>query len=189
MGNISSVENAFHFIGEEAMIIHTPEEFIGITHLVIPGVGAFSEAMANIKQKGFAELIQQKARESMPILGICLGMQILASVGEEGGITPGLDIIPGRVVRFAFAEPRVPHVGWDTVTVTRENPILKDTQDYYFVHSYHFVADDQNSVIATCDYGITFTTAVQKDNILGVQFHPEKSFQAGLEVLRRFAAL
>ncbi len=191
MGNITSVLNACVFAGLDAKIITTPAELDSVTHIILPGVGAFNKGVANLEQSGFKQVLIEKAQAGIPFLGICLGMQLLATSGEEGGTTPGLNLIPGTVVKFPFVEPRVPHVGWNNLLIVRENPIIMPDQplDFYFVHSYFFVPVNQSDVIATCDYGGDFTVAIQHKNIFGVQFHPEKSFVAGLAILKRFAAL
>ncbi len=191
MGNVTSVKNACTYVGAEAKILHDPTELKGVSHVILPGVGAFGMGMERLKQSGFADALRDVVAERKPLLGICLGMQLFASVGEEGGVNEGFGFIPGRVVRFSITDLRIPHVGWNNLTIKKENPILTGEQglDFYFVHSYHLVLDDSTHEVASCDYGIPFTAVVQKGCIFGTQFHPEKSFRAGLDLLERFSCL
>ncbi len=190
MGNVTSVRNAFEFLGVPVKIVETPQALNEVTHIVLPGVGAFYEGMKNLRELGFAEaLVTAAVKEKKPLLGLCLGMQLLASSGNEGGESEGLDLIPGRVNRLPEGQERVPHVGWNTANVVRPNDLIKAVADFYFVHSYYVAAEDTATVIATTDYGITFPSAVARGKIYGVQFHPEKSDKAGLEILQNFARL
>mgnify|MGYP001619555017 CR=1 FL=1 len=191
MGNITSVKNACDFIGVPAVIIRKPEELDRVDRIILPGVGAFRMGMEKLNKLGFEDAIKRKVAESYPLLGICLGMQLLASVGEEGGESLGLNLIKGRVLRFDLVELRVPHVGWNNVNISRENPLIKEESglDFYFVHSYHMLLDDKEDEIVSCEYGKRFTAAVAHGSIFGTQFHPEKSFRSGLDILRRFSAV
>jgi glutamine amidotransferase len=193
MGNLRSVLNAFDLIGADAQLVDTPAGLEPADRIVIPGVGAFRDAMAALDERGFTEALPRVAESGRPILGICLGMQLLASQSSEHGEHTGLDLIPGRVERI---EPglglRVPHVGWNDLSVTRESPLLDGwggEVTCYFVHSYELRPDDSESVIATTDYGRPLTACVQSANVYGAQFHPEKSADDGLRLLRNFVSI
>ncbi len=187
MGNVTSVKNAFEFLNIPVTLITTPAELAKVSHVVLPGVGAFTEGMENLRQLGFIGALQETVVEKQkPFLGICLGMQLLATVGEEGGETAGLNFISGRVKRLPDLGQRIPHVGWNTVEVVRKNKLITEKIDVYFVHSFYFDVADQEAVVGECDYGIKFPAIVNKNNIYGTQFHPEKSHQAGLAILKNF---
>lgn len=192
MGNIRSVAKAFKKLGASFVISNAPEDIKKSTHLVLPGVGAFGDGMANLKKFKLVELLKEEVlKKKKPFLGICIGMQLLASKGEEHGQHNGLGWIKGTVRRFAIDEKRykIPHIGWNDITVKIANSLfsnIKTGSDFYFVHSFHLVPEDQRIVAATCDYGETFAAAISKDNIFGVQFHPEKSQQAGIQIIKNF---
>jgi len=194
MGNLSSVTNTFDYLGIESIIIEDPEQFNKISHLVIPGVGSFAEAMDNITKRNFIEPIRDFDAKCSPILGICLGMQLLAEFGTEPYEVEGLGLIKGRVELFKEKEIRVPHVGWNGIQIVHDHPILEEVKksaDFYFVHSYKFVVEDDTSIVALTDYGINFPSIVMNDkkNTVGIQFHPEKSQKQGLQILTNFAKL
>ncbi len=191
MGNITSVKNACDFIGVPSVIVHRPEELDGVDRIILPGVGAFRMGMEKLSKLGFEDAIKGKVAEGYPLLGICLGMQLLASVGEEGGETPGLNLVGGRVMRLDVPGFRVPHVGWNNINISRENSLIKEESglDFYFVHSFHLLLDNKDDEIASCEYGIQFTAALGRGRIFGTQFHPEKSFRSGLDIIRRFSAV
>jgi glutamine amidotransferase len=156
--------------------------------VVLPGVGAFRDCMRNLEELSLLEAVVKSIRKGKPYLGICLGMQILFTESEEFGICRGLDILPGRVPRFAV-DLKVPHMGWNTVTMLRRPPIFNGVPDgafFYFVHSYYVLPDERDVIAMTTDYGITFTSMVWKENIFAMQFHPEKSQETGLRVLKNF---
>jgi len=193
MGNLRSVLNALELIEAESRLVDTPAGLEGADHVVIPGVGAFPDAMAALDERGFTEALPQVAASGRPILGICLGMQLLASRSSEYGENRGLDLIPGSVEPI---EPgsglRIPHVGWNDVTVTRLSPILEGWNGEvtcYFVHSYELRPDNPDAVTATTDYGRPITACVERDNVFGAQFHPEKSAGDGIRLLRNFVAI
>jgi len=192
MGNLFSVQNALRVLKADAVISKDPEDLKNASHIILPGVGAFPDGMKNLKASGFVEILKREVLENKkPFLGICLGMQMLASIGEEHVKTEGLGLIPGAVRSFQVPEKefRIPHVGWNDAYPTEAGKVLFDGVDqnvFYFVHSYHFVPDDTSTVAAWCDYGECFVAAVRKDNIFGVQFHPEKSQKNGLMVLENF---
>lgn len=192
MGNLQSVRNSCEFLGREVRVISRSEELDGLTQVILPGVGAFSEGMKNLTRLGLVGGLRRLVQEKkIPFLGICLGMQLLADRGTEGGLTDGLAFIPGTVVRFDDSRVRVPHIGWNNLRIRRANPLLTDGMavDYYFVHSYYLDAADPDDVIADCEYGIPFACAVGRANIFGVQFHPEKSHEFGLAILKNFFRL
>ncbi len=193
MGNIKSVCNSLDFLGKPNVVINDLEGFNEITHLIVPGVGAFATAMSNINQKGFAAKIHEFANSGKPVLGICLGMQLLATSGTEPTETEGLNLIPGKVVKIESDSVRVPHMGWNAVALKQEDDPLfkfaKKNVDYYFVHSYHFVVDNPDHILTSTEYGEEFTSIVVKDNVYGIQFHPEKSQKSGLHLLKNFTEL
>lgn len=190
IGNIGSLRNALHCQGWDTVSVSTPEDFDDLTHLLLPGVGAFASAMARLNEVRLVEPIRQFAAQGRPVLGICLGMQILAEMGLEGGDTQGLGFIPGKVIPIE-ARPglRLPHVGWNEAKQTRAHPVLKGIRndvDFYFVHSYRFSAALPDTVLAETEYGELFPSIVGKGNVIGTQFHPEKSQTNGLRLLDNF---
>lgn len=183
-GNVASVQNALERLGVNAFISDSPNELMQADRLIFPGVGHATHAMHNINSKGLGTVLSSFKR---PILGICLGMQLMGKASEEGD-TLGLNLMDFNVNLFRIPE-KVPHMGWNSIEVTK-NPILKGIPSgsyFYFVHSYY--AELSTNTIATCNYTIPFTAAVNKDNRFGVQFHPEKSGDAGIEILRNFINL
>ncbi len=191
MGNLRSLAKALEAVGAEVCVSSDPATLGRAERIVLPGVGAFGECVSNLRRSGLIDALEMEVRvHKKPFLGICLGMQVLATEGREYGIHPGLDWIPG-VVR-SFREDRqvkVPHVGWNEVIPRKPSPLfagLRAESTFYFVHSYHFVCKDPGSVAAECDYGGMFTAAVQRENIFATQFHPEKSQDQGLRLLRNF---
>jgi glutamine amidotransferase len=195
MGNLGSVRRALEECGARVMVSDKPEDLRTASHIVLPGVGAFTDGMANLNSRNWAAEINRAAIEDcIPMLGICLGMQLLADVGFEGGKTAGLGLVPGIVdlLEIQNIGERVPHVGWNEVILHGE-PHLFDqitTQtDFYFVHSYHFRATNSSHITTTTPYCGGFTSSVQHGNIYGVQFHPEKSQRAGFQLLRNFLKL
>lgn len=188
MGNITSVQNALEYLKIPVKVVRRAEELDEVSHLILPGVGAFPEGMRNLEELGFVEAITKNVIErKKPILGICLGMQLMATVGFEGEKTSGLNLMEGEVVRLPEMGLRIPHVGWNNIWMKKKNAVLTDDADFYFVHSFHFRPENQETIMATSEYGVVFAAAVNRDNIYGVQFHPEKSQQAGLNVLRNFS--
>jgi glutamine amidotransferase len=188
-GNLRSVEKAFIAVGAEAVISSDKALLESASSLVLPGVGAFGDAMASLRAQGFDRIIIEAARAGKPILGICLGYQLLFDEGEEFGLHRGLGLLPGRVVRFPESDLRVPHVGWNQVSRHRPHPIFNDLVEdpfFYFVHSF-YVKPASEHLIGATDYGLEFASIAGRDNIVGVQFHPEKSQQAGLQLLKNFA--
>jgi glutamine amidotransferase len=190
MGNLRSVEKAFQFLGFDAVITDRPEQAEGATHLVLPGDAAFGDAMRNLVDRGWDDLILKGVEQGKPFLGICMGLQLMFDESEEGGKHRGLGMLPGRIVKFPATE-RVPQIGWNQIAIERSVEILDGVPEgsyFYFVHSYYVDAADADRV-ATTEYGQEYTSIAARDNALGVQFHPEKSQQIGLRLLRNFARL
>lgn len=190
VGNDQSVMNALKFLGYDFLVSNKKEDILSSSAYILPGVGAFNEAMANLNNLGIIDLLKEQIlKGGKPILGICLGFQILAESSEENGLHNGLGLIKGRVVRFKAKKGfRIPHVGWNTLKIIKENPLflkLQGNPSFYFDHSYHLECD-KSYVSAECFYGENVVAAVQKDNIFGVQFHPEKSQNNGLKLFRSF---
>ncbi len=191
MGNLRSVQKAFEAVGHRAEIVEDPERIRSASHVVLPGVGAFADAMTELRRTGMDEAFQEAVRAGKPCLGVCLGLQLLFTTSDEDGEYTGLDLIPGKVVRFA-ARPglKVPHMGWNTLTVRRPIPLLEGIEDgasVYFVHSYHAEPDDPADVAATSDYPEPFPAIGNRDNLTACQFHPEKSQRIGLAMYANFA--
>ena len=191
MGNLLSVKNAVEYLGFDAVIVNTPSELAHYKKLILPGVGAFPDCIKNIKENGFIqELNNQVLVNKKPILGICLGMQVMAKTGTEGGATEGLGWFDAEVELIIPNSNtcRIPHVGWSETTCVNHQIFdgIKGIPEFYFVHSYHMKVQNHQDVIATFDHGGIFTAAVAKNNIVGCQFHPEKSQEHGLIVLNNF---
>jgi len=198
IANISSVEKALKKISQQYFIANKSEDLEKATHIILPGVGAFEEGMKRLKEKNFIEAIKKEVLENKkPILGVCLGMQLLFS-GSEEGETPvkGLGLIKGEVKKFKFSEDKklkIPHIGWNEVFFKGEIPKIFDGIEknscFYFLHSYHATSDEENICKAFTNYGYDFISAIQKENIFGVQFHPEKSQKKGLKLLKNFCEI
>lgn len=193
MGNLRSVQKGFEKVGVEARITSDRQEIAKAEKLVLPGVGAFRDAMAELKQRDLVGPICDAIEADKPFLGICLGLQLLFDVSYEGGEYEGLGVLAGEVVRFDVpAEFKVPHMGWNQAMIRRPAPILNGIQDgthFYFVHSYYVVPKDPEVVAIEVDYHRPFCAMAWRGNLFATQFHPEKSQTHGLEVLRNFAAL
>jgi glutamine amidotransferase len=191
IANLGSIERTLRETADEVVIVKEAHQISEVDRLVLPGVGAFPVAMARLSDTGLAPGIRDFAVDRrQPILGICLGMQLLASLGEEYGTTPGLDLIPGRVRRFDDSYgSRIPHVGWNSVDLEAQSPLFIDIptgMDFYFVHSFVFEVQHQHFCSASATNGERFSAVVQSDNVVGVQFHPEKSSRIGRRLLRNF---
>ncbi|TSA38384.1 MAG: imidazole glycerol phosphate synthase subunit HisH [Porphyromonadaceae bacterium] len=192
MGNLMSVQHALNFLGAEVKVCENPGSLSDIDRIVLPGVGAFGDCIKNLRQMGFVEpLGDMVMRDGVPILGICLGMQVMARRSFEGGEHEGLGWIDGDVIRIRPEDTslRVPHIGWNEVHYDSESPLfarLPDICDFYFVHSYFVHCNDPGDVEATCYYGGTITAAIRKKNVFATQFHPEKSQDYGLRILENF---
>ncbi len=191
MGNLRSVLNAVHSLGVDHRVVRAGEELEGLSHLIVPGVGNYRAAMRQLEARALVEPVRAFAASRRPTLGICLGMQLLSSTGDEGEPGPGLGLIAGHVERFDPAlVPSIPHVGWNEVRLTRKHPVLariKSGVDFYFVHSFHFRTARDEDALGRVEYGgREYTAIVARDNVLGVQFHPEKSQNNGLRLLENF---
>ncbi|MDD4776095.1 MAG: imidazole glycerol phosphate synthase subunit HisH [Syntrophomonas sp.] len=193
MGNLASVQNAFLKVGYPTLITARPEDILAADKVVLPGVGAFGDAIHNLRQRGMDETIRQIVERQTPLLGICLGMQLLFSQSEENGLHLGLDIIPGRVQRFDLpADFKVPQIGWNSIVINPASRLLAGIPSdsyFYFVHSYYVVPDDSAVVAARTDYGIDFVSAIERGALMATQFHPEKSSRLGLRILKNFGEL
>ncbi|MEX0978407.1 MAG: imidazole glycerol phosphate synthase subunit HisH [Pirellulales bacterium] len=193
MGNLRSVQKGFEKVGHQATITSDPNELARADKIVLPGVGAFGDAMAELERRELVEPIRRAIDSGKPFLGICLGLQLLFDVGYEGGTHQGLGILPGKVVRFELPhEYKVPHMGWNQLAIRQQAPLLAGLDDgvhCYFVHSY-YVAPSEAGVIATeTSYPAPFCSMIWRDNLFATQFHPEKSQQQGLLMLKNFAEL
>lgn len=193
-GNLTSVRNALRYLGAEVELIRHPVQLAHASHIVLPGVGSFPDLMERLTATGFADALpNEMTHKAKPFLGICIGMQVLATTGLEFETCPGLGIIPGQVrpIDTSRTNERLPHVGWNEVEASASSPLYEgmDQPAFYFVHSFHLVPDDPACVTGTCTYGEGITASVQRDNIFGVQFHPEKSQHDGLRLLRNFLHL
>ena len=191
MGNLRSVQKGFERVGVQAEIVADPRQIGPTDKIVLPGVGAFGDAIAELRRRDFVSLIRDAIAANQSFLGICLGLQMLFDVGYEGGEHEGLGILRGKVLRFDLPhEFKVPHMGWNRGRIVRPAPILRETAPdtfFYFVHSYYVVPEDKDVIAIECDYGGPFCAAVWKDNLFATQFHPEKSQADGLKLLKNFA--
>jgi glutamine amidotransferase len=192
MGNLRSVQKGFERMGHEVVVTNNAKTILDASKVVLPGVGAFPDCMRNLREYGLIDAVYTTIRSGKPFLGICLGLQLLFTESEEFGISKGLDIIKGRVIRFKgpeFADLKIPHMGWNSISIKRQVPVLRDVPDnshVYFVHSFHVVPEDKSLIATTTPYGIEFVSSIWKDNIFAAQFHPEKSQSLGLSILKRF---
>lgn len=192
MGNLHSVAKGFAKVGVEARVTSDPRAVVEADGVVLPGVGAFGDAMFNLRHLGMLDAIRRVVKEGRPLLGICLGMQLLFSESEEHGRHVGLHLIPGKVRRFQ-GDFKIPHMGWNDLTIRRpDHPLVdgvKNGDFVYFVHSYYADPQDPGVVVADTDYHVRVPAIVAKDHVMGMQFHPEKSSDIGLRMLRNFADL
>jgi imidazole glycerol-phosphate synthase subunit HisH len=195
MGNLGSIYNMFKKIGFDSKISSDIEEIEAASKIILPGVGSFDNAMKRINDSGFKDILNFKAlTEKIPFLGICLGMQLLTDSSEEGSI-PGLGFIPAKTLRFNSADNnklKIPHMGWNLVSKSNSSMLtanLAEESRFYFVHSFYVKVNDEKNSILKTNYGIGFDSAIQKDNIFGVQFHPEKSHRYGMNLLSSFSKI
>jgi len=193
--NIGSILNMIRRTGHEGVAVRTPEQVRAAQRLILPGVGAFDHGMRALADRGLLEPIREIAdKRGVPVLGVCLGMQLLCDGSEEGSL-PGLGLIPGRCRKFQSTpqQPvRIPHMGWSTITPRQAHPLLADLgprSRFYFVHSYHVVCADPDHQLAIAEHGITFSAMIRREAVLGAQFHPEKSHRFGMAMLARFAEI
>jgi len=195
LGNLNSISNMIKKIGSVANVISSPEHLDDASKIILPGVGAFDAGMTGLKNGGWIEPLNHSVfKQKTPILGICLGMQLMCNYSEEGNI-PGLSWIDASVKKFVFDDTnsslKIPHMGWNTIKIKKANSLLKidNEQRFYFVHSYYVECNNWNDIISVSNHGFDFTAAFGKDNIYGVQFHPEKSHRYGMAVLKNFIEL
>lgn len=190
MGNLRSVQKAFEFLGLRAHITDKADDLVNASRIVLPGVGAFADAIKRLEETGLCDTMQGEIKKGKPFMGICLGMQLMLDKSFENGEHQGLGLVPGDVVPFNVQSLKVPHMGWNSLEA-RDN-ILFNAQGrkyVYFVHSYHAAHVPEEYVVAKTQYGYPFVSVMQKDNVFGLQFHPEKSGNTGLDMLRRFGDL
>ena len=190
MGNLRSVEKAFQYLGHDAKIITDAGQLADADHLVLPGDAAFGDAMRNLREGGWDQRIHDHVDTGRPFLGICVGLQLMLGGSEEMGQHTGLGLLPGKCVRFPTSE-KVPQIGWNQIERQVASPLLEGVEDgsfFYFVHSYYVEAEQATDQLATTDYGIQYTSIAGRDNVYGVQFHPEKSQKIGLRLLTNFAS-
>ncbi len=193
MGNLRSVQKALESVGHSAEITSDPDRVRRASRVVLPGVGAFADAAAELRRTGLGEAFRDAVAEGKPCLGVCLGLQLLFEVSEEDGRHQGLGLLPGRVVRFASSPGlKIPHMGWNSLRVLRPSHLLAGLgpdPSVYFVHSYHARPDRRDDVIAESDHSHPFAAIVERDNLMACQFHPEKSQRVGLAMYANFAAI
>lgn len=200
IGNLRSIEKAFQHVDVAVRRTDDPEAIRSADRLVLPGVGAFGACIGEVRSRDLGDPIRAAIDAGTPFLGVCVGLQLLFEVGEERGEHPGLGVLPGRVVRFDREELeaasgetlKIPHMGWNTVRFSRPHPLLAEIPDesyFYFVHSFFVRPEREEDVLGWTEYGVPFPAMVGRENVLGVQFHPEKSQTHGLRILRNFAAL
>jgi len=200
MGNLRSVQKALEFIGAEVVVTHDADLILNADSVVLPGVGAFKDCMANLKELKLVDPIRRFIDSGKPFLGICLGLQVLFEESEEYGPVDGLGILPGKVVRFTDlgADPKkgsslkIPHMGWNQIRVKKDLPLFAEVGDspyFYFVHSYYVVPENSEIIATVTHYGVEFVSGIQHENIYAFQFHPEKSQTLGLSILEQFSNL
>ncbi len=199
MGNLRSVQKGFEKVGHEALVTSDRRKILDADRVVLPGVGAFADCMSNLDRLGLVDTVGRVIESGRPFMGICLGLQLLFEEGEEFGIHKGLGILRGRVVRFPAEVPgnpeqiyKIPHMGWNKIKIMNRPPHLKYVEDggfFYFVHSYYVVPQDGSITATTTEYGLEFVSSVWKDNIFAAQFHPEKSQEQGLGILKAFGEI
>ena len=192
-GNLQSVKKAFDFIGAENVITNDPKTILSADKILLPGVGSFGDAMDSMAKSGLVEIVKECALSGKPFLGICLGLQLLFEESEESPGVKGLGIFKGKIKRFPNDMGlKIPHIGWNSLEIKQKDGIFKDIPEnayVYFVHSYYLHAEDENDIATVTNYGIDFHSAVGKNNVFATQFHPEKSGDVGLQILRNFASM
>ena len=193
VGNLFSLKSSFAFLGEPVRVSSDPDEIYKADRVILPGVGAFADAAARLRAGGLDEAVKSVAKKGTPLLGICLGMQLLFDASEEYGYHAGLGLLPGCVRRIPVPDEsyKIPQIGWNSLHIVREHPLFANTNEgdfVYFVHSF-YVKGCGDALVAGAEYGVTVPGAVARGNVYGCQFHPEKSGEAGLRILRAFAAL
>lgn len=189
-GNIRSVEKAVALLGHEALVTREREEIVAADHVILPGVGAFGDAMDKLHSYGLVSVIQEAVDKKIPFLGICLGLQLMFESSEEAPGVDGLGLLPGKILRIPDGEDlKIPHIGWNSLTFPNPGRLFRGIAEgsyVYFVHSYYLKADDPQVVKAATEYGTLIHASVERDNIFACQFHPEKSSETGLKILQNF---
>ena len=192
-GNIKSVEKALQFLGQEPVVTRDKETLLQAEKVIVPGVGAFGDAMGKMHQYGLVEVLREIAAKGTPLLGICLGLQLLFESSEETPGVEGLGLLPGKIVRIPDKEGfKIPHMGWNSIQINPASRLLKGIEEgayVYFVHSYYLQAENEADVAATTDYVVNIHAAAEHENIFATQFHPEKSGEIGLQILKNFIEL
>lgn len=192
-GNLRSVQKALEFLGYESIITSEESEILSAERVILPGVGAFGEAMDQLRSRGLDDTIEKVVESGKPFLGICLGLQLLFEESEESPGVKGLGILPGKIVKITGGQGlKIPHMGWNQLNIQKKNGFLKQMGDnpfVYFVHSYYMEPSDKSLIAATTDYGTELPVAVEKGNVMAAQFHPEKSGTVGLQILKNFAEM
>lgn len=192
LGNLHSVQKAISFVGGDAQVTSDTKTILDAEKVVLPGVGAFADGMKGLETHGLTDTVRKAAELGKPLLGICLGMQMLFEESDEKGKHLGLGFLPGKVVQFQQPGIKIPQIGWNQIELTRPSPLTKDLQGgeyFYFNHSYYCVPEQKGDVLSITEYGLRFCSAVGRANIYGVQFHPEKSQKTGLQILKNFVEL
>ena len=191
MGNLRSVEKAVNAAGFDAKITNCIQDLKDASHIIMPGVGAMKDAMEALNKSNLIEEIKKEIKLGKPFLGICLGMQMLFNKSFEGGKVECLSLIDGDIVKFEDKGQKIPHIGWNQIEIKKETPLLSGIDDlnFYFVHSYHAKCNNKEDILTTTNYSYDFVSSVSKDNMYGVQFHPEKSGDIGIKLLRNFGGI
>lgn len=189
-GNIESVRKALQYLGEDPVLTRNGEEILQADRIILPGVGAFGDAMEKLHHYGLTEVLKKAVKQGIPFLGICLGLQLLFESSEESPGVEGLSLLPGRILRIPSGEGlKIPHIGWNSLSYPSQGTLFEGIREdayVYFVHSYYLKAENEAIVKAVTDYGVPIHAAVEKDNLFGCQFHPEKSSETGLKILENF---
>lgn len=188
-GNLHSVKNALDFLGADSKITSNAEEILAADAVILPGVGAFGDCMASLEKMQLTETARAAAKSGKPFLGICLGLQLMFEESEEAPGVKGLGIFKGKIVKIPERGLKIPHMGWNSITLSKDSKILDDNSFVYFVHSYYLNTEDEELVSAYTEYGEKLAIAVERGNVFATQFHPEKSGDAGMNILRKFVAL
>jgi len=196
MGNIGSVQNMLNYLKIDAKISNDPSTIEKADKIILPGVGSFDKGMKNLESKGFIKVLRKRVlADKVPVLGVCLGMQLLTNTSEEGSLQ-GLGWIHAKTVKFKFKDEnkklKIPHMGWNTADVKNNSSLFEGMPEesrFYFVHSYHVVCEDKSNILTTTNYGYEFVSSIQNKNMVGVQFHPEKSHKFGMKIYQNFAKM
>ena len=192
LGNLHSVQKAINFVGGNAYVTDDPETILSANKVVLPGVGAFADGMKGLISLGLDAVVKELVKKGKPLLGICLGMQLFFDESEEQGRHQGLGLLKGKVKAFRQPGIKIPQIGWNQLEITKTASLMEDIQQgsyVYFNHGYYCIADDMSDILAMTNYGVQFASSVQRENVYGVQFHPEKSQKVGLKIIQNFVEL